>query len=72
MIDLKRKLSLDMEVVKVKKAIDDIDGIKDTVNAMMDISNAIVAGKGDPSLEDLVMPTVSSKVDSEFDKIMGK
>lgn len=71
-IDLKRKLSLDMEVVKVKKAIDDIDGIKDTVNAMMDISNAIVASKGDPSLEDLVMPTVSSKVDSEFDKIMDK
>jgi len=71
-IDLKRKLSLDMEVVKVKKAINDIDGIKDTVNAMMDISNAIVTGKGDPSLEDLAMPTVSAKVDSEFEKIMGK
>ncbi|MDD4103337.1 MAG: hypothetical protein PHU80_12005 [Kiritimatiellae bacterium] len=69
---LKRKLSLDLEVAKVKKAIDDIDGIKDTVNAMMDISNALVSGAGEPALEDMVLPTVTSKLNSDFEKIMGK
>ena len=69
---LKRKLSLDLEVVKVKKAVDDIDGIKDTVNAMMDISNALSTGTGEPSLEDMVAPTVTSRVNDDFEKIMGK
>ncbi len=69
---LKRKLALDLEVVKVKKAVDDIDGIKDTVNAMMDISNALSSGAGEPSLEDMVVPTVTSKVNEDFEQIMGK
>ncbi len=69
---LKRKLALDLEVAKVQKSIDDIDGIKDKVNAMLDISNALVSSQGDPTLEDIVMPTVSDKVNLEFDKIMTK
>lgn len=67
---LKRKLSTDLEIAKVKKTVADIGAISDRLNAIMDTSGALVSTPEEPSLEDLVQPSQTEQIDAAFDQIM--
>ena len=68
---LKSKLSTDLEVAKVNKSVEGIGEIGDKLSAIMDTSNALASGSESMDLDALLDPTGETRIDEEFDKIMG-
>lgn len=73
LLQLKNKLTTDLELAKIKQSFDGIEGIADRLNAMMDTSNALSTdGADEPSLADLVKPSPEAQVNGAFAAIMAK
>jgi len=70
---LTNKLGTDLEIAKVNKSVEGIEGIGDTLNSIMDTTDALVSTAEDGiSVEEMITPTGEMRVDDEFDKIMGE
>lgn len=72
-IEAKRKLSADLEIVKANKETHGTEGITSAIDTMTDISQTLAKPLESPDLDALVTKEVKSKLDNnEFDRIMNK
>lgn len=69
---LKSKLGTQLEIAKVNKTVEGIEGIGDTLSSIIDTSDALVStAEEGTDIEAFITPTGDARVDDEFDKIMG-
>jgi len=69
---LRTQLESDLEVARVNKTVDGIEGINDQLGSIMDTSMALAQQQDDAGLLDSVMTqTPDQAIDDEFSKIMG-
>ncbi|MEI6645975.1 MAG: hypothetical protein WCP12_08045 [bacterium] len=72
-IEAKRKLSADLEIVKANKETHGTEGITSAIDTMTDISQTLAKPLESPDLDALATKEVTSKQDNdEFDRIMNK
>jgi hypothetical protein len=73
LVQLKSKLSTDLELAKVNKSVEGIDSLDAEVNAIVDTSEALASSAEEGvSLDEMISPTGDAAVDDEFAKIMGE
>jgi len=69
---LRTQLESGLEVARVNKTVDGIEGINDQLGSIMDTSMALAQQQDDAGLLDSVMTqTPDQAIDDEFSKIMG-
>lgn len=72
---LKRKLNGEVEIARVKKEVSGLDEVSDSVSAIIDTTEALISSNGAhdqaPSIDELVTPAPSEKMNQEFDAIMA-
>lgn len=70
---LRNKLSTDLEIAKVNKTVEGIGSIGDQLLAITDTANALAStAEEGTSLQDMITPTGTARVDEEFAKLMAK
>ena len=73
LVDLRAKIEAGIEMAKLKKTVEDIDGIDDQVNGISDQVDGLgVQADFAANLDDVMELSGDAKIDAEFEKIMAE
>lgn len=72
LILLRERVEATISDLKLKKVLDDDQGISDNLNAINDAMGTLGVDYDSPTLNDLMTPGHSTEIESEFEKIMAE